>query len=350
MSKRKSLGQRINHVWVKMKCRLRLPLGRDDFADALTIELTNRCTLACSCCPNGVDQTSCRPKQDMAGVHFERLLERIDIPLGHVFLHLHGEPFLNTALPDMAERLRQRGVRQLSIFSNAYHINLEILKRLLEKAKGCELQLCFSAELYDKQVYERIRKPGHFETIWQSMEAIDRLMSEYKIGYSLNSIVDSKAIDVLPTTVPDIFRRLQQLNNIHFSSAFPWPHLPATGDIAGHLAQRRPICAQIRQLPVVLSSGEVSMCSSDYRGECVIGSLWEQPYSVLMNSKKALRFRRNIALRRPERNQLCNDCLLDRCRTFSRTVRRAFIEKADETAIRKHFSNYHQYFDIDNEA
>ena len=286
----------------------------------------------------------------MAGEHFELLLERIDIPISHVFLHLHGEPFLNNALPDMAERLKQRGVRQFSIFSNAYHIDLEILKRLLEKAKGCELQLCFSAELYDRQVYERIRKPGHFETIWQSMETIDRLMSEYQIGYSLNSIIDSKAIDGLHTAVPDIFRRLRQLNNIQFSSAFPWPHLPATGDIAGHLAPHRPICAQIRQLPVVLASGEVSMCSSDYRGECIVGSLWEKPYSVLMNNRKALRFRRNIALRHPERNQPCNDCLIDRHRAFSRTVRRIFIEKADETAIKKYFSNYHQYFDIDNEA
>ncbi len=349
MKKGRPFRQRIRNTWVKLKAKLMLPLGRNDLAGALTIELTNHCTLACTCCPNGCDSTHCRPRHTLAEADFAPLLSQIDIPFNHVFLHLHGEPFLNKDLPQMAELLIGRGVGKITVFSNAYHIDLDVLERLLEKTAGCELELCFSAEIHDKNTYERLRHPGKYETVWQELEKIDRLMAAHQQGYSLISIIDSQSIGVLSMTVPEIFRHLKQLKDIHFSSAFPWPHLPQTGDIAGHLSKRRAICSQIWQLPVILSSGEVSMCSSDYRGECIVGSLREHKYSELVNNRQARLFRRHVATRHADRNTICSECLIDRLNIFSRTVRRKFIEEAKTSTLEKYFSSYNKYFEIDEQ-
>ena len=324
-----------------------LPVKRADLSDTLTIELTNCCTLACTCCPNGRDRERCRPKHTLDKEQFLPLLSQIDIPFGHVFLHLHGEPFLNKDLPVMVELLQKRGVKNFTIFSNAYRIDLDLLKQVLSKVENDHLELCFSAELYSRAAYEKIRHPGNFDTVWESLGAIDKVMTEIQMNYTLISIIDSSSIDELKQSVPDIFRRLKQLRDIHFSNAFPWPHLPQTGDIAGHLTQRRHVCSEIWQLPVIFASGEVSMCSSDYRGECIVGSLWEHKYSELMNNRQARRFRRNIAIHHAERNPLCSDCLIDRHIPFSRTAKRKFIENAKEDVLEKYFNGFHKYFDID---
>ncbi|MBR1394498.1 MAG: radical SAM protein [Prevotella sp.] len=350
MKNGRSFRQRIRNRWVKLKAKLMLPMRRADLAGALTIELTNHCTLACTCCPNGRDSSHCRPKHTLAKDSFGPLLRQIDIPFSHVFLHLHGEPLLNKDLPLMVDLLVKRGVSKFTVFSNAYRSRLDVLEKMLDKLGNSELELCFSAEVYDKQAYERLRFPGSYETVWKSLEEADRLMAAHQRHYSLICIIDSQAVATLNKSVPEIFRHLPQLKDIHFSSAFPWPHLPETGDIAGHLSRRRAVCSQIWQLPVILASGEVSMCSSDYRGECIVGSLWEHTYSQLMNNRKARLFRRHIATRRAYRNTICEACLIDRLTIFSRTVRRKFILEAKANTLETYFANYNKYFTIDEQT
>lgn len=338
--------QRLRNIWVKLCIRYFQPGKMRTIPTTLTIELTNRCTLACSCCPNGLDRQGGRSPHTISATDFRQLLQQIDIPFKRVFLYLHGEPFLANDLPEITHQLITRGAEEFVIFSNAYHIDFQILEEFLSVTCNQRLNIAFSGEIYDTQTYERVRYPGHFDTIWQYLQGIDDIMARYNRQYSINAIIYKDNIDQLKDTIPDVFRRLKQLKQIHFNSAFPWPHLPETGDIVGHLSAHRSICSQIWQLPVVFSSGEVSMCSSDYRGECVIGSLWTTPYSQLINNKPARRFRRNIAMRHCAHNNICRDCLIDRYIPFSRVVRRTFIEKADESMIERYFAKFHNYFDI----
>lgn len=348
MKRLQRFRQRLKSNWVKLRIRYLLPGKLTVLPPTLTIELTNRCSLACSCCPNGRDRQRCRQPHTLTAADFHRLLEHIDIPVSRVFLHLHGEPFLNKELPVIVSMLIERGISEFSIFSNAYHIDLNVLEELLQAAGNSKLNIAFSGELYNRQTYEQIRCPGHFDSVWPSLEQIDGIMARHGQQYSVNAIIDAQAIDTLKDTIPGIFQHFSQLKDIHFSSAFPWPHLPETGDIAGHLSPRRSICSQLWELPVILASGEVSMCSSDYRGECIVGSLYEHKYSELINNKAARNFRRNIALRRAAQNSICRECLIDRHLPFSRTVKRKFIEKADNELLAKYFAKYHQYFDLEH--
>lgn len=344
MKRLQRFRQHISSEWTKLQVRYLFPGKLPKLSDVLTIELTNRCSLACSCCPNGLDRKRCRPQATMTLADFTKLLDQIDVPYRKVFLHLHGEPFLNHDLPAIVELLGRCGVAEINIFSNAYRIDLPLLEDILRKKGEAELRLAFSAELYAREAYERLRCPGHFDVLWKSLDSVDAVMAKYDSCYSVNAIIDASFIDSLKDVVPTVFQRLTRLNDLHLTSAFPWPHLPETGDVAGHLMPRRPICNQTWEMPVILASGEVSMCNCDYTGECIVGSLWEHKFRELLNNAAARRFRRNLALRHPERNALCGDCLIDRHVSFSRVVRRRFVEKASAATLEKYFANYHKYF------
>ena len=349
MKRFRRFRQRMQRNWKKLQIRYLQPGKLPVLPDTLTIELTNRCSLACICCPNGCDREHCRPLHTLTLDDFRQLLGQIDIPFKKVFLHLHGEPFLAKDLPQIVALLVERNIEEFSIFSNAYHIDMVLLEQLLRITDHKKLNLAFSAELYDAATYESIRCPGKFSDVWQSLDQIDAVMVRYQRDYSVNAIINAQTVDMLKESVPGIFARLKRLNSLHLSSAFPWPHLPETGDIAGHLRHRRHICNQIWQLPTILSSGEVTMCSSDYRGECIVGSLRDHTFSELMNNREACHFRRNVALHKAERNTICRNCLIDRYINFSRVIRRRFIEQAKPAVLEKYFANFHKYFVIDYE-
>ena len=342
----KRFRQHLHNAFQKFRLRYLQPGRLTHLPDTLTIELTSHCSLACSCCPNGIAGARRRGRDTITLANFKKLLENIDVPVRSVFLHLHGEPFLNKDLPEIVRLLAEHGVEEFNIFSNAYNIKLDLLENVLCSVGGKKLNLAFSAELYDRQAYEHIRCPGRFDTVWQSLQDIDAMMQKHGTTYSVNSIVHREDIGILPERVPDVFRRLPSLKSMHLTSAFPWPHLPQTGDLAGHLRRKRSICNQIWQLPAIMADGRVTMCSSDYNAECVVGSLYEEKFSKIINNKAARAFRRNIALRRPESNALCKGCLIDRHTAFSRIVNRKFVEKAAPEALQKYFAAFGKYFNI----
>lgn len=336
--------RKLKSEWIKFRARHIDRGALHRLSDTVVLELTNRCTLTCSCCPNGKDASGCRPRHTMTTDEFETLWSNMDVPVRSVFLHLHGEPFLNKDLPEIARRLQERGVRKFTIFSNGYGIDTGVLESLLRLTGKGEWSIAFSGEMYSKGAYEEIRTPGGYERILSNMKVIDGLMSRYGMGYAINAIIDSATIGEARANVRKLFGELTQLTEIKFSSRFPWPHLPETGDLAGHLVSRRPICSQVWDMPVIMSDGRVSLCSSDYRGECVVGSLHDHRYSELMNNGQSRAFRLNLLNRHPEKNPLCADCLIDRYQGFMRGMRRKFAMTASEEHLDRYFDSFKRYF------
>lgn len=179
-------SQKIQDALSKINMKYLHPGKLNKLPDDLIIELSSRCTLACKCCPNGASGIRTRPRCDLGTDTFKQICEHIDLPIRNVFLHLHGEPFLNKDICDIITMLKKRGVTSFNIFSNGYLIDTVLLKRVIEQLNGCDFNICFSAEIYDCDTYERIRYPGKWNKIWQSLEAIDATMGELDCSYSIN--------------------------------------------------------------------------------------------------------------------------------------------------------------------
>ena len=243
----------------------RRPAARGD----IVIETTNACTLRCTCCPNGISGTPIRPRGVMSRATFDAVLAALDLPVRSAFLHMCGEPTLCADLPAFARRLADKGIQPV-LFSNGLHIDMALLEDLLATPR---LKMAFSMDLLDKPHYERIRVPARYEEAEAELARLDAAFARAGKYFGLNVIVNPDAVARLEADADRLFATYPRLNNISLGSAFPWPGLPQTGDVAGHLAAHAAYWHCAMKTPSVLWNGDVSFCNLDYQGATIIGNV-----------------------------------------------------------------------------
>ncbi len=308
----------------------------------LIIETSNHCSLRCSCCPNGQRGLKLRPRGTMSRETFEKILKHIDIPIKHCFLHLCGEPLLNKNIPYFAELLNKQKIVS-TVFSNGYNIDYDTLDKLLEVKL---LKMAFSMDLISPEHYESIRTPGKYDLAVDSLNKINDIFIRHKKFYGLNIIVKPDiTTSQLKSTTEDLFNRYSQLISISYSSEFPWPGLPNTGYIAGHVRSHRKICREVYSTLPILWNGDVAMCNLDYSGETIIGNILSDKYSRIFNNREARRFRRMHFFRQWHKNNLCNNCLISRWNSVSRTIYRGKFKKLSPTERNNVFNLFPRYYE-----
>lgn len=297
------------------------------FPKQINIETAGVCNLRCSCCPHGAAPGSMRPMGIMGADTFHRVLENIDIPLKLVYLHMHGEPFLNPNLPTFVEELAQKQVT-VDLYSNCTIVDEAKLDAILNAKR---VLMSFSAELLGKDYYEKIRVGAHYDETLNNLDRINEVFARHTMFFNLTIVLDScfaGHTDEIIGCCEMLYGRYSQLNGILLGTKFPWPRLPLTGDLAGHLGKGHQRCSHAFEGLNVLWNGDATLCSFDYTGECVVGSLLENKYTEVWNNKAARRFRTLHWRHRDNELPLCKDCLLDRYSPMSVTLHRAvFLNK-----------------------
>lgn len=285
---------------------------RSRFSNVCVLEATNVCSLKCSCCPNGVTNSNLRQHGMMNRETFDKFMSQLDMPIKKCYLHMCGEPLLNKSIIYFANTLLERNITPV-FFSNGYKIDTTLLDNLLKLKR---IEISFSMDILSKEHYEAIRTPGKFDIAKDSLLRINQVFAQNNKYYGLNIIISPESLRNIGDTCEQLFREFSHLRSISLSSLWPWPGLPTTGFLAGHIKTHSEICARYRDLPVVLWNGDVSFCSFDYSGRLVIGNIHNESYSHICNNDKARRIRRNLLMRRYRNQEFCNACLLYRYQPF----------------------------------
>jgi len=306
----------------------------------IILESTNACSLKCSCCPNGVVPQELRPRGMMSRETFDMFLKHLDIPIKQCFLHMCGEPFMNKNLYYFSEQLLAHGIVPV-IFSNGYNIDYDLLDQLL-CLKG--MNIAFSMDLLGKEHYEQIRIPGKFETCINSLKKINEVFSKRNRFYGLNIIISELVITELDSAFQHLFKEYSNLNKISLSSMWPWPNIPQTGDIAGHISKKRGLCKRIKELPVILWNGDVSFCSFDYSGNLIVGNIYHDYLSKIYNGKRTRHIRRNLLTGNEDKEFLCKNCLLPRYDSFSSILYRNRYSKMTQDEYRDFIQIIKKYY------
>lgn len=271
---------------------------------------------------------------------FDRILANLDIPVKVCFLHLCGEPFLNPELDYFCSRLLERKIIP-TIFSNGYGIDLTLLDKIL-KLKG--IRISFSMEIHAPEDYEAIRTPGRYERAKQCLEEINRHFAEANRVFGLNIILTDCNAKNAEKISRALFDRYSRLSNITFSSEWPWPGLPQTGNLAGHLSSHNSMCSQVKSLPTILWDGRISFCNLDYGGEMIVGDMTDTPLSRIVNNPSSRRFRKLLAMRDLPEGSLCSRCVLPRYNSFTLNITRGKLRNLDQTKASELFSPTDDYF------
>jgi radical SAM protein with 4Fe4S-binding SPASM domain len=283
----------------------------------IIMEPTNICNLKCSCCPQGSMPKSGREQGFMSRETFLQALNNIDVPVKEICLYLHGEPFLNKDLDFFVRQIDNLKKVITTIYSNGYNIDVAMLKKILTYKK---IRFSFSMDIVNKERYEQIRKPAHYETALQSLSVIDKIFAEYNRKYELTMIAD-KSINE-QDLCNQLFARYRQLRKVLFGTKFPWPEHFYTGNLTGNISKRRKLCKQITGGVAVFWTGEVTMCSYDYSGKLIIGNLTNTTFSKIYNSKRARQIRKRHFLHQWNKVPVCKNCLLPRFSSKARFFNR----------------------------
>lgn len=324
--------RRVNDIfrrWCRSLDRKYLRPGYEPhLPDQINIETASVCNLRCSCCPHGAAHSAMRKPGIMSVETFHRVLDHLDIPLKHAYLHMHGEPFLNPNLPTFVEELTQRQIT-VNLYSNCVAADEDQLAAILPLR---HVAMNFSADLLGQQYYESIRVGARYSDTLDKLDSVNALFARHNRFFNITIVTDSAfatRADELYDHCQRLFTRYSQLNGILLGSRFPWPRLPWTGDLTGHLAKERQRCNFAFEGLSILWNGDATMCSFDYTGECVVGSLLDTPYTQVFNNPAARRFRALHWRHRDTALPLCNDCLLDRYVPSSVKLHRAGFLKQD---------------------
>lgn len=302
--------------------------------DHVNIETASVCNLRCSCCPHGVSKQSMRPAGIMSAETFNKIIANIDIPVKHIYLHLHGEPFLNPNLPDFVETLTQKNIKVV-LYSNCTIVDEAKLDAILNAKR---VTMNYSADLLGEEYYDSIRVGAHYNDTLNNLDKVNEVFARHNMFFNLTIVMDGSYADHTDDVLNKcemLYTRYSQLNGIYLGSRFPWPRLPWTGDLDGHLTKGHGRCTHAYEGLSILWNGDATMCSFDYTGECVVGSLIDNTYSEVFNNSAARRFRKLHWRHKDKELPLCNDCLLDRyVPTEAKLHRSIFIKKDKDEADR----------------
>lgn len=294
----------------------------------INIETASTCNLRCACCPHGVARDTMRPRGIMSLDTFRRVLNHLDIPVKVAYLHMHGEPFMNPHLPEFVQELSYRHI-SVNLYSNCTMVDEAQLNAILDTK---HVIMNFSADLLGKEYYESIRIGADYDKTLEKLDTINQVFSLHNMFFNIVIIMDSIFANHTEDVIDQcekLYSRYSQLNGILLGSKFPWPRLPLTGDLAGYIGKTTHRCSHTYEGLSILWNGDATMCSFDYTGECVVGSLLDNTYSEVFNNTAARHFRMKHWRHQDAELPLCKDCLLDRYIPASVRLNRAAFLKQD---------------------
>lgn len=323
----RTIGHKIRRLWRSLDAKYLRPGYEPSYPYQINIETSSVCNLRCSCCPQGVAHKHMRARGMMSIETFRRVIDHVDIPVKYAYLHLHGEPFLNPNLPLFVEELVNRQIK-VTLVSNATVVDEAMLDSVLQNK---HVTLAFSVDLLGKDYYESIRVGAKYDETLRNLDALNELFVRHNRFFNITVILDASFKDKteeLAAVCQTLYKRYTRLNGITLGSKFPWPRLPWTGELDGRLGMPHHRCKYAFEGLSILWNGDASLCSFDYTGECVVGSLLEHNYTQVFNGPAARRFRMLHWRHRKDELSLCHDCLLDRYVAGSLTIHRVnFLKK-----------------------
>lgn len=253
------------------------------FPLSIYIEVTNRCNLACTMCPNSNLK---RPRGEMCNKLFERIIDEISEkqPAVAVSLFYFGEPLLDDNLYKKIDYSKAAGLTFLKLSTNGtLLLKNENFKRLVDS--GID-HLIISFDGITQATYESIRVGANFN---EFLKGVDALM-EYKESQGSTMRVTGQMINMHNNSHEKyLFSGFVEKRGLvpYFAPYQYWNTSPGT---LGALNSVRYTCNNPLYTSVILNNGDVATCCMDYAGEIVWGNvLCEGIEQIWQNNLKPLR-------------------------------------------------------------
>lgn len=254
------------------------------------IETTNICNLKCNFCP----QIS-RKLEFMSVDSFSKIINKIAPYTNHVYLHLMGEPFLNSNFSDFLN-ICEENLIKVNITTNGTLINN--VKEILLNSKSVR-QVNFSLHSFEanehKVTFEEyvdgilnFIKISSKETDIISVLRLWNLDAKYKASNNMNKNILNLLEEKFDLDC-DLKEKLKEKNSfklrnnvyINMGEKFKWPSLKEEE------MDERVFCYGLRDHIGILVDGTVAPCCLDSEGSIPLGNIFENDLEEIINCDRA---------------------------------------------------------------
>ncbi len=248
----------------------------------LLIEPVSTCNLRCPFCFQ--TDTTFTKKPFMGVIDFDLFKKVVDeadeIGVGAITLASRGEPTLHKQFNEMLDYLEtKKNIFEIKINTNATFLDDKVCHSIL---RNKITQVVISADHYQKEEYERLRKNSNFEKI---LKNVDRLFTIRKLQYP-NSITEIRVsgIDNDKNLNREKFKNFWIKRSDHVTASFPLERWNTyENEIHDDITDP---CENLWDRMYVWFDGKVNPCDADYKSLLSFGNLNQDSIKDIWNNKK----------------------------------------------------------------
>ena len=285
-----------------LKCgREKINLGYPPY---LLIEPVSTCNLRCPFCFQ-TDKTFTK-KPYMGVMNFELFRKAVDeadkIGVGAITLASRGEPTLHKNFSEMLDYLgKKKNIFEIKINSNASFLSEKICHSIfLNKIT----QIVISADHYQKEEYERLRKNSNYEKI---VENVDRLYQIRNSFYPESTTeIRVSGIDADKNLNREKFRDFWIKRSDHVTASFPLERWDTYKNIP-HDDISDP-CENLWDRMYIWFDGKVNPCDADYKSLLSYGNIKDSSIKDIWNNNIIKKLREEHLNKERKKTNPCDRC------------------------------------------
>ena len=253
------------------------------------IEITNICNLNCKFCPETI-----RKKEIMNVEKFEEIIKKIQPFTKLVCLHVKGEPLLHNQLEEILKILEKYNLKA-NITTNG-----TLIKQKLEILKNSKSVRQINFSIHSILQNGKLNKK-YLEDIFESAEQLKNLIISYRL-WNLKNIKENSVNDEIIKLMQNYYN-IENLKNkltennfykikenmfINQDIEFVWPN------INGEKIIEKGRCLALKEQVAILVDGTVVPCCLDNDGKIVLGNIFEESLSEVLQKPFSLEIKKNF--------------------------------------------------------
>lgn len=277
------------------------PLKRiaGDFPIHMDIESTSVCNLRCITCFQAYTDI---PKGFMDMVLYKKIIdEAAEKGLCSMKLNYRGEPLLHPKIADMVKYAKDKGIMEVMFNSNCTKLTEEKCHQLIDA--GLDKLIC-SVDGYTKEVYEKIRVGGRFETVLNNIKNLQRIKKERGVQKPITRVqmVESPANTHQVANFLNFWDKL--IDRASVTDMMDWTNKNPDK----YLVSKQFVCPKIYQRMSVLSDGKVAICDGNYYVKLIAGDVSKQSIEEVWNGPVMKKLRDLSTSGNSHKSRICAEC------------------------------------------
>ena len=272
------------------------------------LEPTPSCNFSCGYCPHGMEAPT--PNGLMKMELFHKIISELEGSVNDVNLFHRGESLIHPRLPEMVETLTRKGIKS-RLHTNAGLLTEDRARALIEAGLS---YISFSVDGYTKEVYEKNRIGGDFDTTMANIHGLLELKKKLGKGpFTIVQVMElSEEAQGKEERLAAFRKNFEGLPLDRF--VVRTPHNWA-GDLSqfgeGLNAQpsaRFTPCTFLWYSMTILYDGEVAACPQDFFCKIKVGNVAVDSVASVWNNEAMRGLRRRMRERNVNALSPCDTC------------------------------------------